>query len=296
MMKLASLVGAGLSLLICAGGSAMPAEAATPQELCREAALADPLPRRKARAATGSEVIERVRALGGAARDRVLADEVLSGNVPGFLRSLRPVTLSGQAADGRAVEITFCVTPDYLAVGDDRDYVRTPMGLPAAAEVADRLGYMLPTPRMVDAIYAQAWVRLAPKPMEPTSQMSSTDYFWRHNGLVEAQRASGSRPGMLTAGQKKDIVLSTRLRAARGRVAIYGWHQRNGRPIQPLSTVHGAEYADYSHGVRLVSSVAFVNGEPVRLTELMADPALAPILSDEGPIDDVGELLASLYR
>ncbi|MDH3262524.1 MAG: hypothetical protein OEM24_00840 [Paracoccaceae bacterium] len=296
MKKLALLVGAGLSVLTFAGGSAMPAGAATPQELCREAALVDGLPRRRARADMGSEVIERVRALGGTARDRVLADEVLAGNVPGFLRSLSPVTLSGQTADGRAVEVTICVTPDYLAVGDDRDYVRTPLGLPAAAEIADRLGFMLPTPRMVDAIYAQAGVHLAPKPMEPTREMSSTDYFWRHNGLVEAQRAEGGRAGTLTAGQKKDIVLTTRLRSARGRVAIYGWHRTNGRPIQPLSTVHGAEYADYSHGVRLVSSITFVNGQAVRLTELMADPALAPIVSSEGPIEDAGGLLASLYR
>lgn len=296
MNKLASLVGAGLSLLTVAGAGAVPAEAATPRQLCREAALVDGLPRRGARAAPGSEVIERVRALGGPARDRVLADEVLAGNVPGFLRALSPVTLSGPAAGGRAAEVTICVTPDYLAVGDDRDYVRTPLGLPAAAEVADRLGFLLPTPRMVDAIYAQAGVRLAPKPMDPTSQMSSTDYFRRHNGLVEAQVGPGLRPGTLTAGQKKDLVLTTRLRAAPGRVAIYGWHRANGRPIQPLSTVHGAAYADYSHGVRLVSGVAFVNGAPVPLAALMADPALAPIVTGEGPIEDAGELLASLYR
>ena len=33
------------------------------------------------------------------------------------------------------------------------------------------------------------------------------------------------------------------------RVAIYGWHRPDGRPIQPLSTVHGFRYADRNNFV-----------------------------------------------
>ncbi len=76
-------------------------------------------------------------------------------------------------------------------------------------------------------------------------------------------------------------------------MAIYGWHRGNGKPIQPLSTVHQQSYADYSHGIRLVSDTAFVNDRPVSLTQLLADPAYAPILSSEGPIRDPMALLAS---
>ncbi len=79
-------------------------------------------------------------------------------------------------------------------------------------------------------------------------------------------------------------MLTNRLLGKPDRVAIYGWHQHDGRPIQPLSTVHGARYADYSHGVRLVSATAFVGGEPRPLLEVLEDRQLAALVSDEGPI------------
>ncbi|MGB5559651.1 MAG: hypothetical protein WBN04_16780 [Paracoccaceae bacterium] len=256
--------------------------------------LARGIPARATAAPAGSAVMQQVLNLSGTERDRIVADQVLSGNVPGFLRSLIPVTFSGTTG-GQQVQVTICVTPDYLAVGNDRDFVRAPMGLPAAARIAIRFGFLLPTPTMVDAIYAQARVHLAPSPMKPTNQMSSTRYLVTHNQTVDGQRAPlGRGLDELTAGQKKDLVLSTRLRSAPGRVAIYGWHRTNGKPIQPLSTVHGARYADYSHGVRLVSKTAFVNGRAAPLADIMQDPALARIVSSEGPIDNAQALLASI--
>ncbi|HBQ23346.1 MAG TPA: hypothetical protein DD656_06395 [Alphaproteobacteria bacterium] len=77
-----------------------------------------------------------------------------------------------------------------------------------------------------------------------------------------------------------------------GRVAIYGWHKSNGNPIQPLSTVHGAAYADYSHGLRLVSRTAYLNGQPTSLRDLMRNPVYAEFLNKEGPLRE--EVLASL--
>ena len=50
------------------------------------------------------------------------------------------------------------------------------------------------------------------------------------------------------------------------------------------SIVHGARYADYSHGVRLVSAVAYVDGRPRAIAEVLEDRQLAPVVSDEGPI------------
>ena len=215
--------------------------------------------------------------------------------MPGFLRHLAPVNVSGKAADGSNVQITLCVTPDYLALGSDRDYVRVPLGLRAATRIGEEFNMILPTPRMVDMIYRQADLRLSPRPMSPGPQMTSTNYFMRHNATVEAQRQSaGAAPGTLISGHKKDVVLTTRLASNRGRVAIYGWHQRNGQPIQPLSTVHGAGYADYSHGVRLVSRTAFLNGQSVDLRTLMADPRYAGLLSSEGPISGPGLRMAAL--
>ena len=80
------------------------------------------------------------------------------------------------------------------------------------------------------------------------------------------------------AGHKKDLVLTNRLWQVPDRVAIYGWHRDVDRPIQPLSTVHGARYADYSHGVRLVSDTVYINGRKRPIDEVLGEPALAHLV------------------
>lgn len=257
--------------------------------------LARAIPRRPAGAEGGRAVLAAVSGTGGAIRDAALVRALERGNLPDHLRRLVPVTLAGTMPDGRRTQVTICVMPDYLAVGSDSDFVRVPLGLPAATRIAERFEMILPTARMVDAIHAQARVRLEPAPMTPGAQMASTDYLLAHNGTVERQRrASGAALGHLVSGHKKDLVLTNRLMQVAGRVAIYGWHRGDGRPIQPLSTVHGQHYADYSHGIRLVSRTAFVGGRPVDLLDLLADRRYAAILSgDEGPIA-TRQILAAL--
>lgn len=257
--------------------------------------LARAIPRRPRTAATGSELMAGLGGIGGTARDARLLSAAAAGNVPDFLRILQPVNFAGTGPGGQQVEITICVTPDYLSVGSDRDFVRVPLGLTAALQAADAFDMMLPTPRMVDAIYAQADLRLSPQPMTPGAQMTSTNYFLRHDGMVDTQIANaGGRLGQLVAGQKKDVVLANRLSSNPGRIAIYGWHRSSGRPIQPLSTVHGTNYADYSHGIRLISRTAFLNGRATDLGALLTDARYAGLLNAGGPITGRAVQLAAL--
>ena len=190
-----------------------------------------------------------------------------------------------------AVRLTLCVLADYLGVGSDDDFVLVPMGLSTALAVANRFGFRLPTRRIVDLIYQSSIVRLAPQPLPASDNMRSTRYVQRHQQLIQAQRSAvGVAWGGLAAEHKKDLVLTPRLWSQPGRVAIYGWHRDIGAQIQPLSTVHGAQYADYSHGVRLVSNVVFVDGRPRSIYDLLADPRLAGLISDEGPMPRAAEL------
>lgn len=228
--------------------------------------------------------------MGETEREGAIEAELLSGDIPPFLTHFVPVELTGTG-----VRVTLCVAPDYLAVGSDRDFLFVPMRLSTALRVAQRYGALLPTPRIVDAVYEQAELKLAPQPLPPTDRMRSTAYYSEHNALIRKQReALGGFLGKLTAGDKKDLVLTERLRPMSDRVAIYGWHRGNHDPIQPLSTVHGARYADYSHGVRLVAGTAYVDGEPKSLVALLGDPRLAPVVNSEGPIARVPELIATL--
>jgi len=149
---------------------------------------------------------------------------------------------------------------------------------------------VLPTTRIVDAVYEQSPYHLVPEPLPPGPKMRSSVYFMRHRKLIERQLA-GISLGELVAGHKKDVVLTERLATRLDRIAIYGWHRSVGDPIQPLSTIHGARYADYSHGVRLVWATVLIGGEPRSIYDVLEDPELAPVLSDEGAMPDAWKIM-----
>jgi hypothetical protein len=221
--------------------------------------------------------------------------EIRAGNIPGFLRHLVPIRLQPKVHDGRPVDVVICAAPDYLAVGSDDDFLLMPMRLSTALSTAADFGLTLPTPHMVDAIYDQAAVHVVPQPLPAGTEMRSTEYSLHHNELVAEQRATlGASLGQLIAGDKKDLVLTNRLWSHIDRVAIYGWHKSEGRPIQGLSTVHGWRYADYSHGARWVSTKIFVDGLPRSLFSALQDGRLARVLSDEGIMADIGGLIETL--
>lgn len=140
---------------------------------------------------------------------------------------------------------------DYFSIGDPSDFVRVPVSGPLALRIADHFGARLPTKDEVDAIWRGADVKLAPLPWGPPydESMLSVERFVEHNARIEVQRLRMGRTG-LVAGHKKDI-----LGVKNGNVVIYGWHQLDGVPIQgpvPNDHSHSADYADYSHGLRLV--------------------------------------------
>ena len=218
-------------------------------------------------------------------REEAILEEISKGNVPEFLRRLVPVKLQCELTNGQALTATIFVTPDYLAIGSDSDFLRIPMNLHTAVTIAERFGFVLPTRKMVDGIYLQSHYHLVPQPLPAGPRMRSTEYYSAHNQMIEDQvHALGVPLGALVSGDKKDVVMSNRLALNLGRIAIYGWHRGPGQPIQPLSTVHGANYADYSHGIRLISEWALVNGKLQLIRELLRDPSMARVLSDEGPI------------
>ena len=251
------------------------------------------IPARNFFAMTGSEFARYVSAMDESTREGAILAQLTLGNLPDFLRSLKPVQLSQALEDGKTTLATLFVMPDYLAIGSDRDFLRIPMALSTAVEIADRYGFILPTKKMVDAIYQQSAFHFTPEPIPPGPQMRSTAYYVKHNRKIMKQRqALCCPPDALVSGHKKDIVLTNRLARAPGKIAIYGWHRLSGVPIQPLSTVHRADYADYSHGVRLVSETVLIDGEPRSIYEVLNDPRLAPVLSDEGPIRAARQLMA----
>ena len=231
---------------------------------------------------TGKDFIERTRQMSRPQREALILEEIQKGNVPDFARQMKELQVSNNGHTG-----TLRVMPDYLAIGSNEDFVRIPMDAKTAQRIADQTGTSLPTTKIVDDVYRQADLKLKPQPLPPGAQMMSSDYYQRHNTMVEQQMASlGAEHGQLTAGHQKDLVISNQLTQHPDKVAIYGWHQPNGKPIQPLSTLHESSYADYSHGVRLVGGTMMVDGVERPVAEVLRDPELAGLISKEGVIRD----------
>jgi hypothetical protein len=257
------------------------------------------IPPRAAGTPSGAAFIRSVEDLPAEAREAAIVAEILRGNIPSFLRTLVPVVVTGGLDPSRkhAVEARLCVMPDYLAIGSDADFVHMPMNLRSATRIARELGFVLPTAKIVDAIHAEAAYTFSPQPLAPGPQMISPRYFLAHENRIRAQGLQDGAPiGALVAGHKKDVVVSNVLDRRRGRLAIYGWHYRDGTPIQPLSTAHHADYTDYSHGVRLVSRIVMIGGQRYSAYDVLEDDRRAELLSGEGAIRNVRAQMGSPSR
>lgn len=214
-------------------------------------------------------------------RDLAIREALLRGNVPDFFRKFVAIHTRSKMTNDSELSVTFLASPDYLCVGSDEDFVRVAVTPQTAQVVADAFGCSLPTRKMVDEIYTQATVKLAPLPL--TEQRQSVTTLLQHNGLIDWQRQD--KPlGELVAGIKKDVVITNRLKEKPNRVAIYGWHRLSGKPIQPLTIVHVNTYTDYSHGIRLIRQAIQLGDEPGTVEQTLSDPRTAPLLSDEGAI------------
>jgi len=257
------------------------------------------LPARKKKAPGGMAFARSISdsSLSLADREKRIFKAFKSGNIPGFLRKPVPVR-SEMLIDEQSQYFIFYALPDYLAIGSDTDYVYMPMTPILAQRIAKRWHLMLPTRKMVDLIYENAAIKLAPLPIPPTKAMTSLAVFIRHNAMVQEElRAAAQenyetgslqerhRAGVLTAGNKKDIVISPKIYTeSQAKVVIYGWHQLNGKAIQPLYNKHSNLWADYSHGIRLIGRYGLFNGKKVKIAQLLADPEYHVLLSDEGII------------
>lgn len=227
----------------------------------------------------GSAWVERARTMTAGEREQSAEGQIGRGNVPAFLRRFVAIDRS---EGGRTLR--FFVMPDYLAIGEDADFLRFPFAGSTAYRLARKLHALPPTRKIVDLVYAAAKLKLTSPRFSASPQMTATETFAAHEAEVERRRrAEGARLGDLCAGHKKDVVISARQNVEAGHVAIYGWFKPDGGVVQTLSLVHGESYADYTHALRLVARSARLDGEPIDLVDVLADRALSSLISDEGP-------------
>lgn len=244
------------------------------------------LPPRPLGAPDGTQFTNIVTTLSLTERERWIYAQVISGNVPAWLRNLTPISVTAGAHTA-----TYHALPDYLAIGGDTNYFLCPMTPILAQRLADRLGCTLPTRKMANQIWTNALVKMNPRPIDWSPEMTTVPVFAWHDYMVRTQRNSFTNtfpPGALTGGHKKDVIISARIYTNFANagitkpVVIYGWHYPSGSPIQPLYNGHEETYADYSHGIRLAQLNLTVNGSSNTVTNVLTSASLAPLLSDDG--------------
>ena len=233
----------------------------------------------------------------------------MSGNKPPWMSSSAAICRrssdiwcrSSSAAPGphgTPLTATIFVTADYLAIGTDADFFRIPLNLHSALAIANRFGFLLPTTKVVDAIYRESRFHFVPQPLPAGPQ----------NDL----------PAVLLAAQPDD-------RATVSRSGRFAWnaglwpqegsrhHESTGHATRPaghlwVASRLGRTDSVAEHGawrrVRRLQSWSPA-GEPegdhrmarVRsVYDILRDPVLARVLSDEGAIRSVETLVAAGSR
>lgn len=191
----------------------------------------------------------------------------------------------------RAYTATFYVTSDAAWVEVDGGARYRP---PCSAQLLQRLcdagGMVMGTELLADLVWDQAKVKLEPQFMPAGPQMSTTAYSVEYNRRVEAQR--NGRAG-LCANVGKYWLLSPRMSLAPHTAANYGWFGSGTaiqgvklcesfhgyRVVQPLSTRHNWLHSDESQVVQCASGECEVNGQVMRIIDVMNDPKLNGLFS-----------------
>lgn len=160
-----------------------------------------------------------------------------------------------------------------------------------AQQVADELGWMLPTPKVCDLVAEQAVVKIPPQP-RPISMTEAAAR--KHSADVDAAYKS-SRGLMDNAG--KWWVVCNALATRPDRAANYGWFVdadpwrgirshaavwSKRRVIQPLGLAHNAAHYDYSQTLRLMRRTMWVDGVEVDAAEVFGDEDLAQAVNHDG--------------
>ena len=247
------------------------------------------IPARSENAINGTQFANWVADLNQTDRERAIIREILAGNVPSFSRKLKSITIN-QNINYKNFELTFFTICDYMAIGSEQNYLYMPMTPSTAQYLADHLDCSLPTKKIVDTIYNRAEIKLYPQPIPPSDIMTTVPVFKQHTDSIKQQISQigfDRSADNIIAGHKKDIIISNKIYSPDrnfNRVVIYGWHLSKNNPIQPVYNGHTAEYADYSHGVRLMSKAVYINGDSIQIEDILKDPNLSTLLSNEGVI------------
>ncbi len=172
------------------------------------------------------------------------------------------------------------VSSDAIAIGEPNDWVRINLTATCEQQIADFLGVSMITSKISNLIYKQADVKLTPCTQNPDKYMELVSRMIQHHNAVEEKR-DGKKGLISTVG--KDWVLSN-LIVKKAHAINHGWQLPDGKIIQNLGTKHNRFHIDYSQVGRFVKRTINVDGQEMDIRDVLVDPVLSYLISDEGPL------------
>jgi hypothetical protein len=240
------------------------------------------------------EYLSRILSKTGADRELEALAAFKAGEMPdGLLKRSWPTVTIKETIDGAPHTLELLVAPNFLAAGEDESAFHLPMWPTTAQKIADSLYAVLPTRKIADAIFKAAETRVSLDGVQPAAPWY--DYVNKRptDGGASAawdssnkkrQEKGALRYDRLVDGHAKSLVISPK--ATGDKVLIYGaMNGVGGFPLQGLSDFHVWHYVDYSHGVRLVSRRAKLDGKDIDLRSVFLDPKLSALVTDGGPFE-----------
>lgn len=264
---------------------------------------------------TGSEFAKTIEKLRGPEREKVLLDAVEAGEFPNAF-DIGPAGWPSVLIGGR---LLIRVSPDFFAVGTDADPYYIGGSTATAQTIAFAFDSILPSKKIAREISAAAaagghlfslysvnpgapWYE-GDKPKDIEASGAFTAANVKRNKLL-SNALGDSRWKVLVDGHAKNILTQAGgLKGScgpQGCVTIYGagGGTVDGWAIQQKFGGHSWDYVDYSHGIRLVSRHAVLDGKDVDLRDLFlsSDPSVVALVSDEGSFDPFLPRPASLSK
>lgn len=224
-------------------------------------------------------------------REQYFRDQIIAGN---FKAELIPI--ASEIPNHKAV---FWVTSDALMI----EKVRINNTATLQQQIADMLGCSLLTPKLADLLHAQAEIVIGPQPM-PIS--SSTSAMKTHSAKID-KIIKDSPKNKLISTVGKHWCIGNELINKPNRAMNYGWHfsgsnyqgikgypcdsklmdPKTKKPyhvIQPSAQAHDRKHADYSQICVLVSQECEVDGNRMKLSDVLTNAELAGLASHEGVV------------
>lgn len=236
-------------------------------------------------------------------RDQAIIDAMQEGDV-----AIEWSEVVSEDAQGNRLVVP--VMRRALAVGPEDDRLIVSMTFDGAQRVADLIDARMLTSKVADMIYAQADHRLgvlAHPAWVTDGSMGSAERMREQSDLI---RSKSEAMGGLVANEGKQWIVTARnwlppagtgvekpagQLGSRHNGANFGWHMQGatskspgGAPvIQSIGLAHDRGHVDYSQLVQLMAAFGDLNGEMMSLDEIVSDPALAHLISDEGPLPEL---------